>query len=241
MRPGGLRIFRLIVMKMIRSCEVAVFVLLGLCSAGYPQLITENGIINISGGPPPAQFGTVKSSAIVTLSNGNLTATGAAETWTGAIGMSAMYQSTGKYYAEFTAETISATDIIGIQNSSAGVTAVFPGGTLNGLGWEKDVSVLINNVAVANIATWTTSNTFSMAVDLGNQAIWFRVGSSGNWNNSGTANPATNMGGISIASLKSAPTFRSSQRMPPATASLPISARQLTRKACHLDSGIGNA
>jgi hypothetical protein len=36
-----------------------------------------------------------------------------------------------------------------------------------------------------------------IAVDLDNAKIWFRVGA-GNWNNNGSANPATNVGGIDL-------------------------------------------
>jgi len=36
------------------------------------------------------------------------------------------------------------------------------------------------------------------AVDLDNRKIWFRLAPSGNWNASGTANPATNTGGYTI-------------------------------------------
>jgi hypothetical protein len=42
-----------------------------------------------------------------------------------------------------------------------------------------------------------------IALDLGARLIWFRVAPSGNWNGSGTANPATGTGGVSIAGLGS--------------------------------------
>ena len=40
-----------------------------------------------------------------------------------------------------------------------------------------------------------------VALDLVNQLIWFRVAPSGNWNGSGTANPATGVGGVSLQSI----------------------------------------
>ena len=42
----------------------------------------------------------------------------------------------------------------------------------------------------------SAGNVIGVAIDLDNRKIWFRVAPSGNWNNSGTANPATNTGGI---------------------------------------------
>jgi hypothetical protein len=43
-----------------------------------------------------------------------------------------------------------------------------------------------------------SGNVIGIATDLDNREIWFRVAPSGNWNNSGTADPATNTGGITI-------------------------------------------
>ena len=40
-----------------------------------------------------------------------------------------------------------------------------------------------------------------IALDVGAQLAWFRVAPSGNWNGSGTANPATGTGGLSLASI----------------------------------------
>jgi hypothetical protein len=50
------------------------------------------------------------------------------------------------------------------------------------------------------IETWTAGSVVDVAVDLGGAVIWFRV-SGGNWNNSGTANPATGTGGVSLSTM----------------------------------------
>jgi hypothetical protein len=62
--------------------------------------------------------------------------------------------------------------------------AVFTGGAQTGTdgGWNAN------------------ADNMGVAVDNGNQKIWFRL-NGGNWNNSGTANPATNTLGISISGL----------------------------------------
>jgi hypothetical protein len=49
-------------------------------------------------------------------------------------------------------------------------------------------------------ATLTTGDTACFALDLDNLKIWFRKGS-GNWNGSGTDDPATNTGGKSISGI----------------------------------------
>jgi hypothetical protein len=43
-----------------------------------------------------------------------------------------------------------------------------------------------------------------VAVDIGAQLIWLRKGAAGNWNNSGAANPATAVGGLSFAGITGA-------------------------------------
>jgi hypothetical protein len=43
------------------------------------------------------------------------------------------------------------------------------------------------------------SPTIGVAVDFTHGLIWFRIAPSGNWNGSGTADPATNTGGITIS------------------------------------------
>ena len=53
-------------------------------------------------------------------------------------------------------------------------------------------------IVLTTIQTWAAGNRLSIAVDLDNLLIWFRT-TTGNWNNSGTANPATGVGGISLA------------------------------------------
>jgi hypothetical protein len=44
----------------------------------------------------------------------------------------------------------------------------------------------------------SVNDVIGYAVDLDNRRIWIRPNPGSNWNNSGTANPATNVGGITI-------------------------------------------
>lgn len=135
---------------------------------------------------------------LITLSNGNLTATGTATGWNNAVGT--VYNYLGKYYDEVTVGLATATDAIGLVNPAASLTSgsAFPGHDTNGIGWFVDGRVLFNSTVITTIATWTNGSILGRAVDLDNRMIWFRVGN-GNWNNSPTANPATNTGGIPLS------------------------------------------
>jgi len=49
-------------------------------------------------------------------------------------------------------------------------------------------------------------NVICVAIDLTAQTIWMRV-NGGNWNLSGTADPATGVGGVSFAGINAGPYF----------------------------------
>jgi hypothetical protein len=135
----------------------------------------------------------------------------------GTVGASANYNSvrattqqlkggSGKVYFEF--EWLSFTDSgeegVGIATRSAALdgsaTNNWIGWDANSVGWYPDGGVRGPSGAVNNIQTITTTQTGCVAIDFANSTIWFRT-NAGNWNNSGTANPVTNTGGISFSAL----------------------------------------
>lgn len=63
----------------------------------------------------------------------------------------------------------------------------------------------VNNVAGGSISLGATTagHTLCFAIDLDNKRLWGRYGS-GNWNNSGTANPSTNTGGVDLTGISAA-------------------------------------
>jgi hypothetical protein len=67
---------------------------------------------------------------------------------------------------------------------------MFGGGTIN-----------INAGFAGNIGQRVSGDVIGIAVDFAAALIWFRVAPSGNWNGSGTANPATGVGGFSISAI----------------------------------------
>jgi hypothetical protein len=50
------------------------------------------------------------------------------------------------------------------------------------------------------VGALTAGDVVCLAIDHPNQRLWFRK-NGGNWNNSGTANPATNIGGFNISAV----------------------------------------
>jgi hypothetical protein len=84
----------------------------------------------------------------------------------------------------------------GIGNT--GSTGSFVGQDASDMGWNGgDGSVWQNGGSIATWATYTNSNNLSFCLDVVNNLLYGRVGG-GNWNNSGTANPATHTGGLAV-------------------------------------------
>jgi len=136
----------------------------------------------------------------MTLSNGNLTAT---TTGSGGVRSSGYMATSGKYYWENTATTATSAWGGGIATVAANLAVVISGGLLaaivNGAG-----TVTINGTqqgATGLLGTINPGAIVCFAFDVGAQLIWFRNTVSGNWNGSGTANPATGAGGFSTSAL----------------------------------------
>jgi hypothetical protein len=130
-----------------------------------------------------------------TLSNGNLTAThSSTASNSGARGLNAI--GSGKYYFEAKVVVLSS-DAIGVCTSSATYNNVLTGtnaicyfvssGNMNGFG-----------SFLGNIGAALANDVIGLAIDFTTGLIWIRK-NAGNWNGSGTANPATGIGGFSFA------------------------------------------
>lgn len=116
---------------------------------------------------------------------------------------------TGKWYWEITLGSVTASstvDGVGVclgAASAAGLTAQTSaiiytiGGTVRSGGAQLNAS--IGAIAAGSVV--------GIALDLDNALIWFRLGAAGNWNGSATNNPATGVGGISIAGLARGPAY----------------------------------
>lgn len=133
-----------------------------------------------------------------TLTGSNLIATaGGINSWVRTVDK----QSTGSFYWEITAttNTLSSTGI-GIA-SAAWVGTAFSG-TGNCGGVTHGGLIYFNAASTGvNIGTIASGTVVCIALDVAAQRIWFRPGAAGIWNNSGTANPATGVGGITTTGL----------------------------------------
>jgi hypothetical protein len=141
--------------------------------------------------------------SLVTLSNGNLTITNndPSSANQGAHVITTSGKTAGKYYFENQMAVNNGSTNMGIGVATTASTYTGMGNNAS-IGVETFVSGSIwangSNTGI-NIGAWSTNGTYvGVAVDLDNRQIWFRVGAAGNWNNSGTANPATNVGGVAI-------------------------------------------
>ena len=138
----------------------------------------------------------------VTLSGGNLIATntGKVPANQGASVAAANAKTIGKYYFEATFITITggANLGVGIGTTVSSYPNLGASATTGNNGFQT--GAIWANGANTGISVGAYSNTqiAGVSVDLTNRKIWFRHSPSGNWNNSGTANPATNTGGITI-------------------------------------------
>lgn len=127
-----------------------------------------------------------------TLSGGNLTVTATGSGGTRTVAS----KSTGKYYWEI--PSLSGNSFPAAANSSW-LTSTTAGSDANSMRWNPNGQVVTNGSGAATWATYTrgSSDVLSFAVDLGAGLIWGRV-NGGNWNNSGTADPASATGGFTI-------------------------------------------
>lgn len=135
-----------------------------------------------------------------TLSSGNLTATHVtAAAWDSV--RAAFGKTTGKWAFRLTPTGSSFQCLIGVSNESAPIWSNYAGQVAGTVGWNgADGNVYKDGTNVANYGTYLTTNPIDVCVDLTNHRMWWRK-SSGNWNNSGSADPATNVGGLDISSI----------------------------------------
>lgn len=158
-----------------------------------------------AGKPPAVASSTTldpaNTHADITLSNGNLTAlqTGGAGFRTSRTVAS---YSSGKKYFKATWDNTTSDPGFGFGNSST-TTNNYLGSSINSVGYHNDSNVY--QTGGAN-TTYTTGDVTEVAFDIGAQLIWVRK-NSGNWNNNGSADPATGTGGFSTSYLGAGPYY----------------------------------
>lgn len=118
--------------------------------------------------------------------------------------------SSNKYYWEVSNDSWDGVNFgpsFGIANSTASLS-LGGGSDTNSLVMQWYGGVTISGTDVTTIQTFTTGDVVCIAVDFGASKVWWRT-NGGNWNNSGTDNPATSTGGVSMTgnSMAAGPYF----------------------------------
>jgi hypothetical protein len=142
------------------------------------------------------------SVASVTLSGSNLIATNTGKNSPdqGAQVSDANAKTTGKYYFEATFITITGGPNlgVGIGTTASTYTGIGSSATVGDHGYQAGAIWANGANTGTSVGAYSNGQITGIAVDLDNRKAWFRHAPSGNWNNSGTANPASNIGGIAI-------------------------------------------
>lgn len=152
---------------------------------------------------PPAAYTSWNPSdktAAGTLSTFNLTFTTGSNSGVRTVAR----QSAFKYYWEYTLASVSGLQVlVGVANASATLSSI--GGTpTNASGMYCNSGALYINGTTApgnpNLGAPANGDVLCVALDMDNSLVWYRR-NAGNWNASGTANPATATGGISVSAI----------------------------------------
>jgi hypothetical protein len=139
--------------------------------------------------------------ANVTLSGGNLVATGSNTLGTSASGIATLAVTTGQLkYFEFTATHIDNSNsvMVGVGNASTAITdGSYLGIDTNSFGFIADGRVVFNNSVPTTLAGYASGNIIGVAVRKNDGTIFRRI-NGGNWNDNPSADPVTNTGGLTI-------------------------------------------
>jgi hypothetical protein len=127
-------------------------------------------------------------SALIALSNANLTAT-SSSTNTGVRATQGV--SSGKYYCEFTMGTLG---YVGFAQATTAFNSTTLAVMVAANGW-----IQVNGSSVINIGAM--ANPVCVAIDQIANLAWFKGGVTGWWNGNATYNPATGVGGVNISAI----------------------------------------
>jgi hypothetical protein len=149
--------------------------------------------------------------ASITLSGGDLIATKTGADADAQV-RSVASRSSGKVHFEATFTTvITNSSSMGLGIASASHTlggGSYVGSDLTSVGVWGDKSVYLNGSATTLLSTNPAQgDVMAIEVDFGAALLWVKTSSSTNWNNNGSADPATGTGGFNISTLTSSPWY----------------------------------
>lgn len=148
----------------------------------------------------PYEWDTATKPSTITLSNGNLTAAGGGTSPRPQVIGHAGATSGKKFFSIVSTGTPTVNQGVGVAASG------FVPGTDGESGTKAanlagDGNTYGNNSTLSTgIGAWVLNDVIDVAVDIGAKLLWVRK-NGGDWNNSGTANPATGVGGSNISYL----------------------------------------
>ena len=141
------------------------------------------------------------AAAQVTFSNANLTLSSTATDNGWYTARASASYSTGKFYLETAITTNLASGLgtwsFGVANASQSQVNYLGSSSGTGLAYYPNNGGILPS---GTIQSGSVGQTVCVAYDFANKNVWFRIGS-GNWNNSSTADPATNTGGVSFSAI----------------------------------------
>jgi hypothetical protein len=144
---------------------------------------------------------TGRKGANITLSGGNLTAALSTNTFYANLFGNGSGKSSGKYYFEVTLTAVNL-DGQGVGFGDGTVTTnELIGSQTTSVTWKFSNGEIRRANPLTTIYTAAAGDIVAVAVDFDAKLIWYRKktgGTTNNWNNSGTANPATGVGGIDV-------------------------------------------
>lgn len=153
--------------------------------------------------PSTTTWNTTDNSGNIARSNGNLTLTSSFSGFETV--RSVASHSTGKFFAELVWNPLGGGALAGTANGTF-VPNAYTGSDSNSVGAWTSSTTLFGGGGIGSNTTWASADVVDIAIDLGAQLIWQRT-NGGNWNASGTANPATGTGGNSFSGIGAGPYF----------------------------------
>jgi hypothetical protein len=196
-------------MRKLLSFLIVLALIFGAAANSFAggMLLLGAGSTGGGGGGGTTTFDPANHGADLTLSGGNLTATGPTGSGPGyEQARSITSHSSGKFYAEYTIVAVgsgSANLEIGVGNNAAVADT-------GGLGFDANLSsgcfgsassCFTNSAGVGTgQPAFTTTNVVSIAVDLTNNAYWYQV-NGGGYFGTASGSPTANTNGIPISAI----------------------------------------
>lgn len=143
-------------------------------------------------------WSTTNKAASIALSGSNLIATKTGNS--DATGIADTGYSSGKRVFSIVMNVVS--DAAPALSRVASGLTTYPGDNATSLSVIPGTGIYYNGVTTTPAPTVANGNTVFIAVDFTNSRLWWRVGTGGQWNGSGTANPDTNVGGYNMSALQ---------------------------------------